>query len=290
MDLRNWETFVDTGAAVVGALVEVMAASLTHPNPNPVLDSTSTDSNGMFEFTGLSDGPKDVKLTYQGKIRWMKGLARHSIDLAQGSDFTPADQNLLKNGGLEQWRRDTNITIGASTQAPAGLAWQGRTGSGDSMVVSRESSVIVPSSKYAAKLQYNHSSGIAYYEQILPADLAHQLRGLDVAMSVQIRQGVANNVFPFINDGGGDDLGLQSPGTDVYVTLDHTKTISLGADSLKCGIRFALSDTVYVDNVILVLGSIPPVFAPRGAGLDAGQMTYEMPDRMYTRQFLLGAS
>jgi hypothetical protein len=60
MDLRNWEYIAETSQPLVGATVLVRDATLTHPNGNTVLASTTTDSNGMWAVTGLADTAKDV--------------------------------------------------------------------------------------------------------------------------------------------------------------------------------------------------------------------------------------
>src|SRR5690606_23793549 len=78
MDLRNWE-FSTLGTAIAGADVFVYEASLSHPNPGAIIASTSTNSDGMWAFTGLSDTAKDVKVEYQNKTKWYKGLTRHSV-------------------------------------------------------------------------------------------------------------------------------------------------------------------------------------------------------------------
>ena len=78
MDLRNWE-FNTLGSAVSGADVYVYDASLTHPNAGSILSSTTTNSDGMWAFTGLTNTAKDVRVVYQGKTKWYKGLTRHSV-------------------------------------------------------------------------------------------------------------------------------------------------------------------------------------------------------------------
>jgi hypothetical protein len=79
MDLRNWE-FLATGSAVSGADVYVYDASLTHPNPNSPLASTTTDSNGMWAFTGLTATAKDVKVVYNSRPKWYKGLVETGVE------------------------------------------------------------------------------------------------------------------------------------------------------------------------------------------------------------------
>jgi hypothetical protein len=83
MQLRNWELF-DTNLPVIGATVNVRDAILAHPNTGTVVASTTTDSNGMWAVTGLTDTPKDVEVIW-GNVgqyhKWYKGYTQHDIDL-----------------------------------------------------------------------------------------------------------------------------------------------------------------------------------------------------------------
>lgn len=79
MDIRNWE-FYDSGDALVGATVKARDAILTHPNAGTVLATTTTDNNGAWAFTGLTDTAKDVEVIW-GNVsqyhKWYKGFTRH---------------------------------------------------------------------------------------------------------------------------------------------------------------------------------------------------------------------
>jgi len=88
-DLRNWEVFAGSGSPVAGATVEVIEASLVHPNTGTPISTTTTDSNGMWAFTGLTDTGKDVKVTYDGNIKWYKGMTRHSVGAISMYGVTP---------------------------------------------------------------------------------------------------------------------------------------------------------------------------------------------------------
>lgn len=82
MDLLNWEFFIDSGNPVVGATVKVRDAVLSHPNTGTVVATTSTDSNGMWTFTGLSATAKDVEVIWgaSGQYhKWYKGMTQHVV-------------------------------------------------------------------------------------------------------------------------------------------------------------------------------------------------------------------
>lgn len=286
MDLRNWETFVGTGNAVVGATVEVRDASLTHPNPGSVLASTTTNGDGMWEFTGLSDGAKDVKITYLGKVKWHKGMTKHSVGLVVGENFTPADENLLRNGGQEFWRLLTLALL--TTDTPISLGWLGKAGTGDTATVTRESTIVASGSQYSAKVAYVKSSGPCLIEQHLPNHMIYALRGRAISLSFQARQSAGNAVRAVINDGV-ETLGALSATTGSFITCSVTRTVSATATQLKVGAKIDASADVYIDNVILVLGSVPGVYTPRGFGQEVGEIDYTMLGRLFSRQFLLGA-
>lgn len=81
MNLRGFETYRSNGLPVTGATVEVYEANTVHPPGTTVITSGTTDSNGMWAFTGLSETPKDIKVTFgASEVRWYKGLTRHSVD------------------------------------------------------------------------------------------------------------------------------------------------------------------------------------------------------------------
>lgn len=292
MDLRNWETFVLSGLPVVGAAVDVRDATLTHPNASAVLASTTTNADGMWEFLGLSDTPKDIKLTYLGKIKWLKGLSKHSIDLAQGSAYTPANQNILRNGGLELWKRgaDSTFTFGSTGSGPVALGWDAVIGSGDGLVVTREAAILATRSLFSLKAVYTKSAGVgAYIYQALTPDLVAALRGQLVTVSVQVRQGVASNVKAFFNDSV-ETLGSAIATTGSFITLSAARTVGAAATVLQAGIVILGSDTVYLDNAMLSIGAGVPVYSPRVGGADAGQQDYAMQDKVYARYFMLGAN
>ncbi len=119
MDLRNWE-FNTLGSAVVGADVYVYEATTSHPNPNSVLSSTTTNSDGMWSFAGLTDTPKDVKVVYQSKTKWYKGLVRVGIDQFEVNSLgalygAPGVQNIAVNGNYDHWQRAGGSSVTSTT-------------------------------------------------------------------------------------------------------------------------------------------------------------------------------
>lgn len=76
MWVRNWEHNFSSGLPVTGATVEARLASLVSPNTGSVVASTTTDANGMWEFTALADQAHDIKVISGGNIWWHKGMTK----------------------------------------------------------------------------------------------------------------------------------------------------------------------------------------------------------------------
>jgi hypothetical protein len=113
MDLRNWEFYVDNGNPVNGAAVYVRDAVLTHPNANTVVASTTTDPNGMWAVTGLTNTPKDVEVVWGNTAqyhKWYKGMTQHNVDLiffGSAGDVVKG-KNRLINGAFPVWQHGTS--------------------------------------------------------------------------------------------------------------------------------------------------------------------------------------
>lgn len=129
MDLRNWEFFA-SGSAVSGANVYLYTASLSHPNLGSVLTSTITDSSGFWQFTSLSDGAYDVRVSYNNRDKWYKGLTRVSVgiqvgNLNDGTNFLLENPDLtIFNGNFNIWPEKTTFTSAASgTYGPEQFCW-----------------------------------------------------------------------------------------------------------------------------------------------------------------------
>jgi hypothetical protein len=115
MDLRNWEYYQNSSIALVGASVKVRDAVLTHPNTGTVLATTTTDSNGMWAFVGLTDTPKDIEVVWGSSSefhKWYKGLTEVGVQQLQTADLAgPVDyQPGLLNGSFALWQDGTTFT------------------------------------------------------------------------------------------------------------------------------------------------------------------------------------
>jgi hypothetical protein len=87
VNIRGYEFNKVSGVGVSGASVDVWDAVDGTPAGSP-LASTTTTSAGRWEFTGLTDTPKDVRVTFSGSIRWYKGLQKVSVTELESTFLT----------------------------------------------------------------------------------------------------------------------------------------------------------------------------------------------------------
>jgi len=77
MDLKGF-LYGSDGVPIEGATVRVYEAA--DGIPGTILYSTTTDANGMWEFTGLNPIAHDVRISYvvggQEQVRWLKGNSK----------------------------------------------------------------------------------------------------------------------------------------------------------------------------------------------------------------------
>lgn len=275
MDLKNFESFVATGLPVSGATVEVREASDTHPNTGGVIASTTTNADGMWQFAGLTDTPKDVKVTYLNNVWWYKGNSKHSVAKMYFETPVALSQSLVRNGGLES-ARDVVYPLALSTSPQTVFDnWSVKVGAGSSGTITTEAAIVATGSLQSAKIAYTHVAGGAEFYQRLLSPVAIPNRSKQIYASIQVRQGVSSNVRPFIRDSVGTTYGSASATTGSFVSLTVTRTIDAAATYVEVGVIVDGSDTVYIDNVILVQGTTAPVFQPdtiSAARIDASDL------------------
>ena len=135
MDIRGYEFYKTSGLPVSGAAVDVWDAVDGTPGGSPLF-STTTTANGRWEFTSLTDTPKDVRVTFTGSIRWYKGLAKDTVtrflvgtggllvlgNMGLGLAALPAANTMLGIGGtittsVSTSQAAVNITTTLTAQA-----------------------------------------------------------------------------------------------------------------------------------------------------------------------------
>jgi hypothetical protein len=259
--IRNWEHNAASGLPISGATVEVRNASLVSPNTGTIIASTTTDANGMWEFTSLPDAAVDVKVISGGNIWWHKGMTKHSVDAIFYVTPIPRTDNFLRNGGFET---ATAAGVGpwtVTTTSPVLDSWSAIAGAGSTGTVSRDTTVHAPDSTASAKIVYSKVSGSFTLYQV-PLTPPAAFRGKQVSVSVQVRQGVANSVSLLLYDGVGSTISSTSATTGSFVTLTVTRTFDAAATSCMLQINIANSDTVWVDNAIMNLGAVASTYQP----------------------------
>lgn len=297
MDLQSWETYAD-GTAVNGATVQAYLASGTNlVPPGAVVASTTTNAQGYWSLTGLAEAAHDVKITLSSQVRWYKGLTQFSVKSIIGDNFTPLPANMLRNSGFEFWRSFTTITNSGTDYNIFAECWEVEGTAGDTIVLSRESGTIASnSSKYSAKIIYTKvGAGPATIYQgsiSLAPGFAQELRGKTIYASIQCRQGVGNNVTPYLGDGVGTTTGSTSATTGSFVTLSVSRVLNSAATKLVFGVQVASSDTIYLDNAVACISAVLPTYVPHvsdGGSIGSADMnTHVLP--LAGVQLFLGAN
>jgi hypothetical protein len=283
MWLRNWEHNATSGLPISGATVEARAASLVSPNTGTVIASTTTDANGMWEFTSLPDSATDIKVIYSGNIWWHKGMTKHSVDTIFYVTPTPRTDQFLRNGGFE---KGTNgpWTV-TNVQQTVLESWLALNGVGSSATITRDTTIHTTDSDASAKIVQTKVSGSLNLFQQMP--IPSVFRGKTVSVSFQVRQGVANSVQVYIFDGVTTTPSVNSATTGSFVTLTATATIGASATVVQIGILVNASDTVYIDDGIANLGSSASTYQPEywfpGAASD-DMIGLRQPDQTITAQ------
>jgi hypothetical protein len=175
-----------------------------------------------------------------------------------------ARANLLTNGGFEIWQRGSGAfsAIGAFTAD----RWQIGPEGTDTLSVAREAVNIDVSSGNAAVVTYVHGNGTGgtgLYQALQPNADVWGVRGKPLTLSVRIRTATANVARAFINNNSTLAYSAYHTGDGTYQTLSVTVTVPALPTTLNVGVSFNTSNaTVYVDNAMLVVGSVAADYAP----------------------------
>jgi hypothetical protein len=170
-----------------------------------------------------------------------------------------ARANLLTNGGFEIWQRGN----GPFASSFAADRWAIQASGGDTFSISRDSANAEPGGQYCAAVTFTGSAG-SNLAQLVGVGESQVIRGRVVSISVRLKTSTANAVRLRLNDqvAGVQESAFHS-GSGQYETLSLTYTIaSSGALNLYCLVRFLASCTAYVDNAMLVVGSVAADYVP----------------------------
>lgn len=180
--------------------------------------------------------------------------------------------NQLVNGGFEVKQRAGSIT---ATNAYAHDKWQLILAGTSTATITDETTTVDTGSGHAMKVVYVHNTA-SRVDQKLEQYLS--LRGRTLSFSVRVRQGAANSARPYIEDSGSRTYGANTTTTGSYVTRTVTLAIGAAATSVRVGVEFGASDTVYLDNAMLVVGAAPVDYVPEPPAVELArcQRYYEV--------------
>lgn len=176
-----------------------------------------------------------------------------------------ARANLLVNGGLELWQRGngpfTTNTVYAADR------WSLWIDSGNTISVTRDTTNQDTGSTVCAAVAFTYggTGGInhPHFQQLLyPADQT-QLVGRTVSFSVRVRTTTANAVRAVASVDGGTtwQFSVNHSGGGTYQTLTVPNLTPVNG-IVFAGIIFSASCTAYVDNAMLVVGTVSTDYVP----------------------------
>jgi hypothetical protein len=184
-------------------------------------------------------------------------LANASVTNAKLASDT-ARANLLTNGGFEVWQRGNGPYSSNAFTADRWAIGLGAVG----LSVSADSVNVDAGSQRAAAITATGSGAASSFFQTLKTS-DESLAGRVVSFSVRVRTTTAGVVSAGI---GGDVTGATSSGSHtgggVWQTLTATVTVNTNATQVLLVVSFSAACTAYVDNAMLVVGSVPADYAP----------------------------
>ena len=187
-------------------------------------------------------------------------LANGAVTNAKLASDT-ARANLLTNGGFEIWQRGNGPFTSVGARGPD--MWTVNPAGTDTLSVSRDTANVDGGSAYCAACTFtlgNGAGGSQFYQGNM-SDLAPSLKGRTVTFSARVKCSTANavrlglNVTPQV-------YSSYHSGSGQYETLSVTGVCGTSITVAQVNVFFAASCTAYIDNAMLVVGSVPADFAP----------------------------
>jgi hypothetical protein len=177
-----------------------------------------------------------------------------------------ARANLLTNGSFDVWQRGAG-PFSAST-AYAADRWSLTIAGTDTLSVTRNTANVDTGSVACAACTFTLGTGAGGtgLMQNLPIGDATWLAGTTVSASVRVRTSTANAVRIGLNNFFGSASHVTNsafhPGDGAYHTLTVTVTLDPTATACQLYVFFAASCTAYLDNAMLVVGSVAANYVP----------------------------
>jgi hypothetical protein len=180
-------------------------------------------------------------------------------------------QNLLVNGGFENWQRGVGPFSGGPFTSYTGFTadrWQRYVAGSDVLTVSQVAgdTTLPGSGNFAVQFAYTAggASGTSFYQRLTKSD-GNQLSGRALTISAMINCNTPNAIGCYIqSDGTGGVItkGATNTGTGwQLITVTYTPVSDM--TYVHCGLFFnMISCSAIVDNIMLVYGSVPCTYMP----------------------------
>jgi len=240
-------TFTDAFNGSERVIVDYASTGYT---PTPPIDGSGINDNSITSAK-IQDGTIVAA-----------DIANATITNAKLASDT-ARANLLVNGGFEIWQRGNGpFTIAAFSADRWAIGLDGT----DTMSVSRDPSNQDIRSGNCAVVTYTHGNGTggsALYQQLQPNTDMWGIRASTLTLSIRVRTSVANVARAYIYNNGTFVYGSYHSGDGTYQTLSVTATTVALPSGFNVGVSFNTSNaTAYIDNAMLVVGSVSADYAP----------------------------
>jgi hypothetical protein len=184
-------------------------------------------------------------------------------------------QNLLANGGFEQWHWGagpiSNTGSGSTASNVFGPDRFYVAGIGtDTLAVSRDS-INQESGSYCAACTYTLGNGNGSWLDQYLYEATPYMRGATLTLTVRVKCSTTNAVRASLYGGGANWVNsAYHTGNGQYQTLSVTVIADPSSGYyLAAGVIFTANCTAYVDSMTLVVGTIPTDFVPQLAWPDA---------------------
>src|SRR5215471_13535582 len=187
-------------------------------------------------------------------------LANNAVTNAKlGTDT--ARLNLLTNGGFEIRQRGTGSFTGSGTYTMD--RWVISLSGSDTMTVNWDNANNDVGSQFCAACAFTLGTGAGNTTLYQKIEDFSQLRTKTISFSIRVRTATANAVRVSIADSTGRTYSSgYHTGDGTYQTLTVTRTIVSNATLVYAEVDFAASSTAYLDNAMLVVGSVAADYAP----------------------------